>query len=113
RLRKNFRICSPGGTPNGLHKIIDTTPIPVSIGDLSEKIGDLVQLNNVTVELVDTSSFVVSDGTNSVEVYCGKAGFNPSSLISIGDTVDVTGIVGKYKDTVELWPRSTSDIVKK
>lgn len=25
RLRKNFRICSPGGTPNGLHKIIDTT----------------------------------------------------------------------------------------
>ena len=25
RLRRRFRICSPGGTPNGLHKIIDAT----------------------------------------------------------------------------------------
>jgi len=87
-------------------------PVEISIGDVKSYSGTLVKLAGVTVSDVSSSSITVTDGTNELTVYCGKAKFDPSTIVSPGDVIDVIGVVGYYNDVPQIYPRSESDIVK-
>ncbi|AXI25096.1 hypothetical protein CFE53_02570 [Methanofervidicoccus sp. A16] len=92
-----------------------SAPIPdpkeITINEIPENLGNLVIVKGLTVESVDDRKIVVSDGTNTTVLYCKMAGFNPSSIVKVGDKIGVVGIAHLYKQYYEILPRSKEDII--
>ncbi|SNR83924.1 DUF5689 domain-containing protein [Desulfurobacterium atlanticum] len=100
----DFTITGEGDLPE---------PAEASIQNIESYAGMLVKLTNVTIENVSSSSVTVTDGVNTLTVYCGKAGFDPSTFVNAGDTIDVVGVVGYYNDTPQIYPTAETDIIVK
>ncbi|MBW9222161.1 metallophosphoesterase [Methanothermococcus sp. SCGC AD-155-C09] len=90
-----------------------TVPDPkeISINDIPDNLGNLVTIKDLTVVSVDNRKIIVSDGINTTVLYCGKARFDPSSIVSVGDKIDVVGIAHLYGTLYEILPRSEEDII--
>lgn len=73
--------------------------------------SQLVQLNNVNVDSIDTSnnSITVSDQTGSIMIYKAPA---TVTGFSVGDKINVTAAVSPYNSTMELAVGAASDVVK-
>ncbi len=96
-------------TIDGTQSVPD--PKEITLADIDSNYGTLVVIKNVEVTSVTSSKIYVSDGNNQLTIYCGKAGFNPTGIVTTGDKIDVTGVVGYYGDEPQIYPRSIDDIV--
>ncbi|WP_457756166.1 metallophosphoesterase [Thermodesulfatator indicus] len=90
-----------------------TVPEPkvISLAEIDQNYGTLVKVENLQITSISSSKIVVTDGDNSITIYCGKAGFDPSSFLNVGDNISVTGVVGYYYSP-QIYPRSVDDIIK-
>ncbi|WP_297442831.1 metallophosphoesterase [Sulfurimonas sp.] len=92
----------------------ETVPAPkfISVTELEQNMGTLVELKSLSVDSVSSSSITLSDSNgNTTTAYCGKAGFDPSSVVSEGDNINIVGISGYYNNP-QILPRSVEDITK-
>ncbi|EDM24578.1 metallophosphoesterase [Caminibacter mediatlanticus] len=86
-------------------------PKEITINELEQNMGNLVEIKNLKVESVSSSSITVSDDVNKTTVYCGKAKFDPTTFVNEGDIISVIGISGYY-NAPQILPRSKEDIIK-
>ena len=69
--------------------------------------GTLVKLCKVKVTEVSGKKFVISDETEDIEGYFK---YNDYLTLKVGDVINLTAVVGCYKHTIQVYPRSNEDI---
>ncbi|MCD6427671.1 MAG: Ig-like domain-containing protein, partial [Caldisericaceae bacterium] len=69
----------------------------------------LVKVEGV-VSGAHSSYFYINDGSGSIKVYDSSSEVSFSD-VSDGDNLIIVGIVGEYKGTVEIFPRTQDDII--
>jgi DNA/RNA endonuclease YhcR with UshA esterase domain len=119
----NLRILeSEPGSVETLSGTQQVAPSTVSTGTVREPTEGLLVRVTATVtqplqdELPYGYQLYVDDGSGEVQVYIHPtAGFTPESVsgLTVGQTIEVTGLPAQYESTYEVAPRQPSDIVLK
>lgn len=91
------------GTTIGTAEI---TPVEKTLPLESKNQSTLVTVKGLTYNATNSA---FSDGTNTIAYYDK---FSATPTLEDGKTYDVTGIVVKYDDAIQLCPRTASDIVE-
>ncbi len=73
-----------------------------------------IQFVRIAGEVTEAKSsyLYVDDGTDEIKIYLKKGANVPKKFVSVGDLVDVTGILITSGEELQLLPRSSKDIIK-
>ncbi len=63
------------------------------------------------VASIDAPKVFLDDGSGEGMMYIREGSGLSASMFKVGDTIEVTGVLGQYNFAHELWPRSKNDII--